>query len=78
MNAKEHNISELEAMLTGRIKKNMRRLKGWLKQNSITCYRIYNRDIPQIPVIADIYEGRLHCSLYKNKMKLLQNRLLKL
>ena len=55
--------NDVNTMLANRVKKNMRRLKGWVKQNNITCYRIYNLDIPQIPLIVDWYENRLHCSI---------------
>lgn len=47
-------------MLINRVKKNQRRLKSWRKQHHVTCYRLYNLDIPEIPLLADWYEGRLH------------------
>jgi 23S rRNA (guanine2445-N2)-methyltransferase / 23S rRNA (guanine2069-N7)-methyltransferase len=44
---------------SGRIRKNLRRLAKWTKRESITCYRIYDADIPEFNVAVDIYEGRL-------------------
>ncbi|MGN0728231.1 class I SAM-dependent methyltransferase [Treponema sp.] len=38
-----------------RITKNYRRLKKWARKNRITCYRLYDRDIPEIPLCLDIY-----------------------
>ncbi|MBL7664904.1 MAG: class I SAM-dependent methyltransferase [Bacteriovoracaceae bacterium] len=42
-------------MLLNRLTKNLQRLKGWLKQNQITCYRLYEKDIPDYPYLIDIY-----------------------
>ncbi|MCK9523880.1 MAG: class I SAM-dependent methyltransferase [Proteobacteria bacterium] len=54
--------AERAQMLINRIRKNERRLKSWRRQNNITCYRLYHRDIPEIPAYVDTYEGRLHVS----------------
>ena len=54
-------------MLVNRVRKTTRKLRGWLRANGITCYRLYDRDIPEIPISADMYEGRLHISLYEKK-----------
>ena len=31
----------------------------WARRRSITCYRVYDRDIPEYPYVADIYENHL-------------------
>jgi 23S rRNA (cytosine1962-C5)-methyltransferase len=31
----------------------------WARRRGITCYRIYDRDIPEYPYIADIYEDHM-------------------
>lgn len=31
----------------------------WARRRGITCYRVYDRDIPEYPFIADIYEDHL-------------------
>jgi 23S rRNA G2069 N7-methylase RlmK/C1962 C5-methylase RlmI len=46
--------------LGNRIRKNRRRLRAWLGRTGTTCYRVYDRDIPEIPLVVDVYEGRLH------------------
>lgn len=51
-------------MLSNRLRKNLRRLKPWLKREQITCYRLYDKDIPEIPLAIDWYEGRLHVAEY--------------
>lgn len=43
-------------MLANRIKKNLQRLKGYLKDNNISCFRVYDRDIPELPYQIDYYE----------------------
>ncbi|MCK9463472.1 MAG: class I SAM-dependent methyltransferase [Proteobacteria bacterium] len=49
-------------MLVNRIRKNRRRLGPWLKAEGISCFRLYDRDIPELPLVVDWYEGRLHVS----------------
>jgi len=45
-----------------RVKKNQRSLKGWLKQNNVNAYRLYDSDLPDYAVAIDIYEGSSkHC-----------------
>ncbi|MBW2278575.1 MAG: SAM-dependent methyltransferase, partial [Deltaproteobacteria bacterium] len=57
-------IERQSEMLINRVRKNRRRLKGWLRREGITCFRLYNRDIPEIPLAVDWYEGRLHVAAY--------------
>ena len=46
-----------------RIKKNQKALKGWLKQNKINAYRLYDADLPEFAVAIDVYHGdsETHC-----------------
>jgi 23S rRNA G2069 N7-methylase RlmK/C1962 C5-methylase RlmI len=37
-------------------------LRRWPTKRGITCYRIYERDIPEIPLVVDRYEDALHLS----------------
>jgi 23S rRNA G2069 N7-methylase RlmK/C1962 C5-methylase RlmI len=46
-------------MLAGRLRKNQRRLRDWARGAGVTCYRVYDGDIPEVPVTVDDYEGRL-------------------
>lgn len=43
-----------------RLRKNARHWSKWARRQGITCYRIYDRDIPEFPVAVDIYEQRVH------------------
>ncbi len=51
-------------MLCNRVAKNRRRLAAWRKREGVTCFRIYDRDIPEIPLAVDDYEGHLHLAEY--------------
>ncbi len=39
-----------------RLAKNLKHLKKWARKNSISCYRVYDADIPQYAVAVDIYD----------------------
>ncbi len=43
-------------MVANRILKNRRKLKNYLKQNGVSCYRVYDADIPQYAAAVDLYE----------------------
>lgn len=50
---------------TNRLKKLARHLRRWPTKRGITCYRIYDRDIPEIPLAVDLYEDALHIAEYE-------------
>jgi 23S rRNA G2069 N7-methylase RlmK/C1962 C5-methylase RlmI len=56
-------------MLANRIVKNRRRLKPWVRREGIHCYRVYDRDIPEIPLTVDWYQGRLHIADFSGHQK---------
>ena len=43
-------------MIVNRLKKNRRLLKNYLTREGVSCYRIYDADIPQYSAAIDIYE----------------------
>lgn len=47
-------------MFENRVRKNAAHRQKWARRHGITCYRLYERDIPEIPLVVDWYEGRLH------------------
>lgn len=53
-------------MLGNRVRKNQRRLRKWLRRDQVTCYRLYDRDIPEIPLAIDRYEERLHVACFSD------------
>jgi len=55
----DQNIGELGAeMFANRLKKNLKKLSNWAKQNRIACYRVYDADLPEYAVAVDIYQGQ--------------------
>ncbi len=51
-------------MLANRLRKNLRRLRGWLSSRSPECYRIYDADMPEYAVAIDRYGEWLHVAEY--------------
>ncbi len=51
-------------MLANRLRKRSRHLAKWARRTGTSCYRLYDCDIPEIPLVIDWYEGRLHVSAY--------------
>ncbi len=51
------NKTEYQAQIfENRLKKKYKELRKWARKNRITCYRLYNKDIPEVPVSVDLYE----------------------
>ncbi len=46
--------------------KNVRHLRRY-PARAITCYRLYERDVPDVPVIIDRYEGFAHVAEYERE-----------
>ena len=57
--------SEHSLMFANRLKKNYKHLKKWARKNDVTCYRVYDADIPQYAVAIDIYEQWVYVQEYK-------------
>jgi 23S rRNA G2069 N7-methylase RlmK/C1962 C5-methylase RlmI len=45
-------------MFGNRLAKRWKHLRGWAKREGVTCFRVYDRDIPDVPLTVDWYEGR--------------------
>ncbi len=43
-------------MFANRLKKNLRKMAKWAKQKNISCYRLYDADLPEYAVAIDIYQ----------------------
>jgi 23S rRNA (cytosine1962-C5)-methyltransferase len=52
-------------MLINRLKKKARKLDPWARRRGLEAYRLYDRDIPEIPLVVDRYGPRLHISVYR-------------
>ncbi|MGH9886807.1 MAG: class I SAM-dependent methyltransferase [bacterium] len=52
-------------MLANRVRKNARHLARWARREDVTCWRVYDRDIPEIPLTIDRYEDALVINDYR-------------
>ena len=53
-------------MLANRVRKNAKHLAKWAKRENVTCWRVYDRDIPELPITVDTYEGALVVNDYRH------------
>lgn len=61
----QDRANEDAEMLANRLAKNLRHLSRWLRKENISCYRIYDADIPQYAVAIDVYENWVHVQEYE-------------
>jgi 23S rRNA (guanine2445-N2)-methyltransferase / 23S rRNA (guanine2069-N7)-methyltransferase len=52
-------------MLSNRLRKNLKRLRRWADREGVTCYRLYDADLPEYAVAIDIYERWVHAQEYE-------------
>ncbi len=59
-------ISDQEAItpLLNRLQKNARRLRRWAKKNGISCYRVYDADLPEFSFALDVYQSEISPSMH--------------
>jgi 23S rRNA (guanine2445-N2)-methyltransferase / 23S rRNA (guanine2069-N7)-methyltransferase len=50
--------------LANRLRKNQRRLARRLQREGITCYRLYDADLPEYNLVVDVYGDRIHIQEY--------------
>jgi 23S rRNA G2069 N7-methylase RlmK/C1962 C5-methylase RlmI len=52
-------------MFANRLRKNARHLGKWARRTGVTCWRVYDRDIPEVPITVDTYDGALVVNDYR-------------
>ena len=62
INDKDREQAEL---FKNRLVKRARHLRRWPTKRGISCFRLYERDIPEIPLVVDRYENYLHITEYE-------------
>ncbi len=45
------------AALANRLNKRFRHLRKWARRSGVSCWRVYERDIPEFPLVVDWYDG---------------------
>ncbi|WP_150304053.1 bifunctional 23S rRNA (guanine(2069)-N(7))-methyltransferase RlmK/23S rRNA (guanine(2445)-N(2))-methyltransferase RlmL [Pseudomonas saliphila] len=57
-------LSESAQMFANRLKKNLKIFRKWARQQDISCYRVYDADMPEFAVAIDLYDGWAHVQEY--------------
>jgi 23S rRNA (cytosine1962-C5)-methyltransferase len=52
-------------MFRNRLQKVYKHLSKQAARQGVTCYRVYDHDLPQFPLLIELYEGKLYVSEYK-------------
>ncbi|HVY06585.1 MAG TPA: class I SAM-dependent methyltransferase [Burkholderiales bacterium] len=55
-------------MLANRLEKNLKHLRKWARNADVECFRIYDRDIPELPFALDLYGSRAHLQAYSKPL----------
>ncbi|MDR0511712.1 MAG: class I SAM-dependent methyltransferase [Treponema sp.] len=63
------NIDTHQELLFNRLSKRFRHLKKWARRMNINAFRLYDRDIPEIPLVLDIYDDAVSGALYVRREK---------
>lgn len=61
----EPKDQEQAGLFESRLLKRAKHLRRWPTRRGITCFRLYERDIPEIPLVVDRYEDCLHITEYE-------------
>ncbi|HSH48783.1 MAG TPA: bifunctional 23S rRNA (guanine(2069)-N(7))-methyltransferase RlmK/23S rRNA (guanine(2445)-N(2))-methyltransferase RlmL, partial [Halomonas sp.] len=56
--------SEGAQMFANRLEKNRRRLRRWLRRSGVSCYRLYDADMPEYALAIDVYGDHVHVQEY--------------
>jgi len=56
-------------MFANRLRKNLKEIGSWARQEGIDCYRLYDADMPEYALAIDLYHGQgkrwVHCQEYE-------------
>lgn len=55
-NNNEDKTSYQAELFANRLRRKYKELRKQMRKNRVTCYRLYDRDIPEVPVSLDLYE----------------------
>ena len=55
VDAGPRELSEGAQMVANRLRKNIKKYKNWLKRTGVTCYRVYDADLPEYAAAIDVY-----------------------
>ena len=64
-------MAEIESY-ANRLRKNARHWGKWARRQGISCYRIYDQDIPEFPVAVDRYGDQVHLQEYQSRWEAME------
>ena len=56
-------------LLFNRLSKRYKHLKKWARRTGTNAFRLYDRDIPEIPLVLDLYDDAVSGALYRSSLK---------
>ncbi len=57
-------LSDGAQMFANRLRKNLKNLGRWARREGVSCYRLYDADMPEYAVAVDLYEQWVHVQEY--------------
>ena len=63
-------LEEKIIMFRNRLEKVNRHVSKQAKRLGVTCYRVYDHDLPEFPFCIDVYEGKLYVAEYKRRHRM--------
>ncbi len=67
MSANAGKIANAVQMLSGRLRKNDRTRRKWAKREGLECFRVFDRDIPEIPLSIDRFGEHLVIGVFDSE-----------
>ena len=61
----DYEADEHQKAFVNRLRKNLKPLRKWADKEQVSCYRIYDADMPEFNLAIDWYNGELHVQEYK-------------
>lgn len=63
-------MSDKFQMFENRLAKVLKHLRKTAKRQGITCFRLYDRDLPEFPLIIELYEDKVYVAEYRSQHSL--------
>ena len=67
-------LSQGAQMVVNRLQKNIKKLRKWIDREHISCYRVYDADMPEYAVAIDIYNDWAHVQEYQAPKSVDENK----
>ena len=58
-------LTEGAQMFINRMRKNLKQVERWARREQVSCYRVYDADMPEYAVAVDRYENAWHVAEYQ-------------